>query len=220
MWPSSATTIYSMCLISVTVLWVLYFELEITPYQSNIIIHREVFVIFVVMTTIFGILSLLSIILIKNMDYFVKSPLWTWRSICIVFIFIISLVSTLGGQIFLCLNTNLGPYQFRVSNETAPINAQRLGSSPSYERYRIFTTCDDDRFLGCLINKDNSNNEVYAYIDEKPSSPLPDFVIRKSFILITKGSDDEQLLRKIQITGKYRVGMLFIMHVYRVGLKI
>lgn len=109
------------------------------------------------------------------------------------------LILALVGQVLLCLNTKLGPYQFTVG--TVSIEGQRLGSTPNFDHYRGFTSCEDDRFFGCLIN--GANNEVYVYIDEKPSSPLPNFVVQKLFVLIAKESGDEKMLRAIQVPGKY-----------------
>ena len=133
------------------------------------------------------------------MDYCSKNKCGIFASILTIVIFMASLLSALGGQIFLSLNTELGPYQFTVHNSSLIINAQRLGRSPNFEQYRGFTICDDDRFFGCLIN--GEDNEVFVHIDERPSSPLPDFVIQKRFILVSKNSEEEKILMAIQDPG-------------------
>ena len=191
-----------------SILWVLYFHLELTAYQSNIIINREVFVIFVAMTSILGLFSIFSTLLIENVNCCLKrSRCWSISLICLSIVFILALIAALAGQIGLCFNTDLGPYQFTVHNETTLIKAQRLGKSPDFNHYRGFTSCRDDydfydvEFLGCLIN--GTKSKVHVYVDRRPSSPLPNSVITKDFILIKENSEDERVLRDIKVTSEF-----------------
>ena len=71
-----------------------------------------------------------------------------------------------------------------------------LGMNESEEyRFDRFESCDN--FLGCLKVKNDPNFSIAVLIDEKPSSPLPEFARNHvNMILIRKKSEEDALLRK------------------------